>query len=227
MITPKESPSRAILERIADDYRRRGYEVLVEPRGQDLPSFLADSTPDMIARRANENVVIEVKSSPEYVDQAQVNAIAHRIAEEPGWQFVLMAPSPNRIAASGALTTLDEEAIRRLLDEAITLAQSGHATAALMLAWSATEGIVRLLVTRHGLPVDRDDPSTLIRSLASEGYLSDDDFHILNETYRLRSAVAHGRVAVVGSASADDAVNATQALARLSAGLLSELPASA
>src|SRR5947207_14926270 len=96
MITPKEAPSREVLERIADDYRRRGYQVIVGPRGPDLPEFLSDATPDIIARGAHDSIVIEVKERPEHIDPAKINAVAQRVREQPGWQFVLMAARPHK-----------------------------------------------------------------------------------------------------------------------------------
>ncbi|MEP6495914.1 MAG: hypothetical protein ABJF01_24755 [bacterium] len=226
MITPRESPSHAILERIADEYRRRGYEVIVEPNGTDLPLFLAGAIPDMIARRANERLVIEVKNSPSEVDRAQVDTIAQRIANEPGWQFVLMATGPQRTVDPPESIALDEAGIKGRLDEASALLNTGHVEAALMLAWAATEAVMRLLVAKHHLGIDRDDASTLIRSLVSEGYIDEDGFRLLNEAFRLRSAVAHGRRPIRGDVAAD-ANKTARTLSQLSRSLLQELPASA
>ena len=35
---------------VAEEYRDRGYDVILEPLTQQLPDFLAGYTPDMIAR---------------------------------------------------------------------------------------------------------------------------------------------------------------------------------
>jgi hypothetical protein len=226
MITPKEGHSRELLERIADDYRRRGYNVVVEPKGNDLPRFLSGATPDIIARGATESLVIELKSSPKDVDPAQVNAIAQRIAKEPGWRFVLMATKPEQTLPGSEVSTLDEKSIRHGLAEASSLLNSGHLEAALMIAWAATEAILRLIVARHELPVDRYDPATLIRSLVSEGYIGEDAFRQLNDAFRLRSALAHG-FRPSRKESAAEAKQATQALSRLSQTLLGELSVSA
>src|SRR6266568_4860926 len=193
MIIPKESPSREVLERIAEGYRRRGYDVLVEPRGKDLPPFLSDATPDLIARRGSGGLVIEVKRSPERVDPNQLNAIAKRVSEHPGWHFVLMATEPKGPETSNEPSSpLDEDDIRQRLDETRSLLNEGHLEAALMLGWAATEAILRLIAAREGLSLDRNDTRSLLRSLASEGFIGSEDFRQLNNALRLRSPIAHG-----------------------------------
>jgi REase_AHJR-like len=222
MITPKESPPRELLERIAEDYRRRGFEVLIEPKGKDLPEFLADATPDMIANRANEYLVIEVKRAPKAVDPEQVAAISKRLAAHPGWRLVLMAPEPPYRGIDSDLLTLDEQSIKDRFDEASTLIAQGHAEAALMLAWSATEALLRLIASRYKVKTDRLDPAALLRALASEGVLNSDDLHQLNSTYQMRSAFAHGlRPSRVDM---DELARATNGLGKLSKRWLRQLP---
>ncbi|MHC5833859.1 MAG: hypothetical protein ACYT04_000000102130, partial [Nostoc sp.] len=53
---------RERLLKLADEYREKGYEVFFHPNPEDLPDFLNHYSPDMIVRRGEENVVIEVKS---------------------------------------------------------------------------------------------------------------------------------------------------------------------
>jgi hypothetical protein len=50
-----------VIAKVADEYRRRGYDVAVKPSGADLPDFLGDFKPDLIARNGTESVVVEVK----------------------------------------------------------------------------------------------------------------------------------------------------------------------
>jgi hypothetical protein len=163
----------------------------VEPRGNQLPEFLAGATPDLIARRENENLVIEVKRSPTEADREQLSTIADRISRQPGWRFILMAPRATDDTTE--LTSSDESAIHELLREADIVSRLNLPASALMSAWAAAEGAVRLRLSRSGIPVPRADTATLVRTLASEGLITDDDFHLLNDAYQLRSAVAHGR----------------------------------
>jgi hypothetical protein len=226
MIIPNESPSRVMLERIASEFRRQGYDVLVEPRGHELPDFLSDAAPDLIARRQHENIVIEAKRSPSKADREQISVIAARIAQQPGWQFVLMAPRAPDDTETTELTMADESAIRELLQEADAIARLNMPAAALMSAWAATEGAVRLLIIRSGIRVDRGDAATLVRALASEGLISDVDFHLLNDAHRFGGAIAHGRQAVRDEV-ASRAQRTTQDLVQFASRILTELRSAA
>ena len=221
MITPKEYPSKKVLQRIADDYRRRGYEVSIAPTGNDLPGFLSHDTPDIIAHRGDEHLVIEVKHSPKDVDPVQLRAIADRIESEPGWRYVVLA-TPEAAREQQSLQTVDEQTVRRQLKESQLLLDSRHPEAALMLVWAATEAVLRLLVTRHHLRITRGDAASLIRLLASEGLIGEDAFGQLIDGLELRRSVAHGSRAL-SMDSADEAAKVTRTLASLSEGLLRDL----
>ena len=56
-----DTERRKLLE-VAREYRKQGYEVVIEPREEQLPSFLHSFQPDIIARNNEETVVIEIKS---------------------------------------------------------------------------------------------------------------------------------------------------------------------
>ncbi len=62
MATPTANLERERLIKLAEEYRDKGYEILIHPNLEDLPDFLRNYRPDMIARREDEAVVIEVKS---------------------------------------------------------------------------------------------------------------------------------------------------------------------
>lgn len=53
---------REELLKIAEQYRNQGYEVVFQPSPEDLPDFLKNFRPDLLARRENEAVIVEVKS---------------------------------------------------------------------------------------------------------------------------------------------------------------------
>ena len=49
------------IKQIADDFRSRGYRVLVEPTATDIPPFLENFRPNMIAHGPEDSVVVVVK----------------------------------------------------------------------------------------------------------------------------------------------------------------------
>ena len=62
MATPTANLERERLLKLAEEYRDHGYEISIHPNSEDLPDFLRNYRPDMIARREDDAVVIEVKS---------------------------------------------------------------------------------------------------------------------------------------------------------------------
>lgn len=184
---------RQRLERIAEEYRSKGYDVLVEPSGPDLPPFLGDHRPDLIARRGDERLVVKLKPSSSEAEHDQVRGLAERIEREPGWRFVLIAASPAEELLPGErLALLSDPEVEQHLRQARLLLQSGQREAALLLAWAAIEGQLRALAKREEIPLPRPDTLTLLRQLVSLGLIDRDHYGTLTEAFRARSAVAHG-----------------------------------
>src|SRR5438105_3631640 len=94
MSGPDWSPEKTEVERIAQDYRERGYAVTIDPSVSELPDFVHEYRPDIIARSAKESVVIEVRSVHNDSDSQRLKAMAQRVESRPGWRFVFVAPAP-------------------------------------------------------------------------------------------------------------------------------------
>jgi hypothetical protein len=47
---------------IAEGYRNRGYEVSEGPSPAQLPDFLSGYRPDLLVRRGDEAIIVELKS---------------------------------------------------------------------------------------------------------------------------------------------------------------------
>jgi len=70
-----------------------GYEVELEPLPDRLPAALRGFRPDLIARRLDENVVVEVTSSP---FERKITDIARAVDSMAGWRFDLVVTSQRR-----------------------------------------------------------------------------------------------------------------------------------
>lgn len=53
-----------VIRQYADWYAQQGYQVSVEPPPRELPEFLRTPASHMIAQRDDENMVVEIKTSP-------------------------------------------------------------------------------------------------------------------------------------------------------------------
>ncbi len=183
---------------LVQEYRDRGYDVLVEP--DRLPDLPADTRVDLLARKDDEVVLIEVKSRASLADQPRLRELARAIEGRPGWRFELVLAGAGEDAALPEGTPLPEEAsslgrrdVARAVAESEALIASGHSEAALLLAWSITEATLRLLADTEGISLRREgDPPYVLKQLAVNGALSREDYHSLMNILRLRNVVAHG-----------------------------------
>ncbi len=75
---------------IAASYKKQGY-LVTEPSAPGLlPKFLADCHPDLIAEKAGDHVVIEVKASHALKGANDLTELAERVAAQPGWRLELV-----------------------------------------------------------------------------------------------------------------------------------------
>jgi hypothetical protein len=181
-----------VIAKVAEDYRQRGYEVDVVPRGPRLPEFLGGFQPDLIARSPSESVVVEVKVGTRTSVAERFREVAERVSRQPGWRFSLVFVNPDRPdelseAEPAPLSMLQERA-----RNADALSQAGQPEAAFLLFFSAVEGILRFLGQRARLPLESLPPSTLIRELYSAGEISRAQFESLMRFLPIRNELVHG-----------------------------------
>lgn len=181
-----------VIAKVAEDYRRRGYEVEVAPSGPSLPEFLGGFQPDLIARSPDESVVVEVKVGTRTSVAERLRDVAERVSRQPGWRFALVFVGPDQL---DQLSDAQPESLSRLqerVQNADALIRSGQSEAAFLLLWSALEGILRLLGHRARLPLETLPPSTLIRELYSAGEISMKQFDSLMRLLPVRNRLVHG-----------------------------------
>ncbi len=178
------SPEREFLEQVAERYRSDGYVVSVAPRNE-LPAFLRDVQPDLIAKRGSENVVVELKRQT--VDQS-LRRLAEIVSRQPGWRLDVVIYEPD---FADPRRLVGKETVKAALKDAEQIANLGQLQAGLLAVSSAFEAAAVLALQKHGIervPASAD----LLKTLVSEGLISDDDYSALAEVSRLRNRVAHG-----------------------------------
>src|SRR5712671_6114352 len=129
-----------LLEKVAKKYRKEGYDVLVAPAQDKLPDFLRGQTVDLIGRKGNQSVAVQVKRRDELRD---VPAFTGVISSQPGWSLdVVVYPlTSEEFPSNGGHQ--DPEYTTVLIDDAEKLLNQGSLNAALLIAWSATEAVMR------------------------------------------------------------------------------------
>lgn len=182
------------LDKIAERYRAEGYEVILQPRGKDVPEFLDRLEPDLIARNSSESVVVEVKTRADLATDYNLRHLASVIDAQPGWRFDVVVTNPEiwpDEVSSGAVERNTSE-IRSLTRTAAKLVSLGELEAAYLIAGSAAEAAMREVARRHEIPLERKHPQFVINTLYSEGMLSRSDYDKLEEAMRVRNTVGHG-----------------------------------
>ena len=122
MATPTANTERERLLKLADEYRDKGYAVSFHPIPEDLPDFLRSYRPDMIVRRGEEAVVIEVKSRSSLNSSSTqyLRNLAQAVEQHPGWRFELVVTNPDDTTYSQkAEGSFQEHEIRSRLQVAI------------------------------------------------------------------------------------------------------------
>ena len=184
---------RQKLQEIAAEYEARGYEVLVEPRPEQLPEFLAGFRPDLVARGPNESVVVEVKVGTQTAASERFRELAETIQRQPGWRFSLVVIDPRSDeVAPPTQQLLDRQAIVDRLGRANELLKTGATDAAFLLMWVAVEALLRHIATREGLPLERVPSSSLMKELFSLGILSRSELEVAQRAFSVRNALVHG-----------------------------------
>lgn len=77
-------------KRIARQYRTLGYDVVERPEPQHLPDFIRDTAPDLVARSASDNVVVEIKRHAALKGSNDLVGLAERVSDRPGWRLELV-----------------------------------------------------------------------------------------------------------------------------------------
>jgi hypothetical protein len=187
------------LQRIAKRYEDEGYEVIVQPHGQAIPSFANGYEPDLIASRGKAKVVVQVKRDRlELAHDRSVSRLAEITNAQPGWRFDLIileaAETPLEEAAARAAEPSAKQ-IEQLLVHAQKSASADETLASFVLAWSGLEAAMRFKTRSAGLGGAQPmSPTVLVRVLYAAGLLSSAELRHLDKTSKIRDQIVHGFV---------------------------------
>ena len=192
---------------VAAKYEANGYQVILEPGAADLPDFLGGYRPDFIARLGKDTVLVEVKPAASSETMERYRELAETVHARPGWRLdLVLGGQPDSLLLPGPLPVMSAENVTRRYQEAERLLQDGHHEAALLIAWAATEAALRLLAERNAVTYQRSNTPTLLKQLVSQGILDRARYQELWDSYKGRSALAHGFVSKEESTSAQSVI---------------------
>jgi len=184
---------RRKMQEVANDYETRGYRVLIEPAPTELPPFLANFRPDIVAYGPEDSIVVEVKVGTRTATSARYRELAETLQQHPGWRFSLVVVDPRSDdVAPATQPLLNREKIVERLKEAEELLQQGVKEAAFVLLWVSIEALLRHIASREGLPLERVPSSALLKELFSLGLLSRHGLDIALRAFSVRNSLVHG-----------------------------------
>lgn len=174
------------LDQARERYEAEGYTYCLEER---LPPPFDAFVADAVAKRNEELVIVEARSADmNGQTRDRLVRLADIVAAEAGWRVDIVTYEPEVEPQS----PLREDIVRRI-EEAQQVAPVSP-DGAVLLAWSAVEGALRLAGNQLGLSLAQDlPPRDLVRSLAIDGVISDNQAKELDAFARMRNEVAHGR----------------------------------
>lgn len=185
--------SRTLEARIAQDYEAKGFEVIREPKDQDLPFDLGSYRPDLLVQTPEGmGYIVEVKTNAEQVSVERFREIAATVAKHKGWRFLLVTGddvSGSNIPANDLLSWVQIEARLETGRRLITLQEFEGAFVAL---WGVLEALLRNQAQLAGIPIERLPASSLINHLYSQGELSMIQFDKVKELFAIRNRLVHG-----------------------------------
>ena len=185
-----------VLEKVAEQYRKEGYDVVVRPNKDDLPDFLKQEEIDLVAQKGSTQIAIQVKTREQLYDINAAQALVPkftRIGSRNGWSFDLVvfpSRSSEGLPRNGAAQGPDYA--KSIIAEADALIQSGALRGGLVLAWSAAEAAMRDAARRENIEIEDQTPRFLIKSLYANGVVSREQYDRLGEYLALRNGVIHG-----------------------------------
>ncbi len=175
---------------IAAEYLAKGCQVLRQVPLDFLPGFCAD----MVVKDGYEIKVVEVKTRPSLAANPGLQEFERIINSRPGWRFVLqLVGEPERLDAVEKAPSLDEVGILDRLSQAETALDAGLNEAAFLLAWTAAEATVRMMVKAEGIAVERaTNPAYTLGMAVAHGAIDRSDYRHLFKIMEYRNAIAHG-----------------------------------
>lgn len=178
---------------VAEDYRSRSFEVIEEPSPDQLPDFLSAYRPDLLIRKGDVAIVVEVKTRASLAADPQVRDLAQLLQKHPGWSFELVVVGEQeKLDTPETARPFDRVDIQKSMQTAGELLDSGFAEAGFVLAWSGLEATVRLLTEEEGISLDRFTPLYILKQAVTNGVISRDDYNLLMSALKYRNAVVHG-----------------------------------
>ncbi len=177
---------------VAREYRRGGYDVMEQPRGDSLPAFLRGFAPDLIVMKDDDRAVVEIKTAEGLRGSNEIKELAVAIERHAGWRFELISLGARK---DTALAGPSEDSLEHLLAFSLTAYDLGQRDLSLIYLVSVLDELVRDAAMRYRIKGRDRSPGAIIAELAFQGIIDGTTADVLDEAWDRRNAIVHGRPA--------------------------------
>lgn len=171
------------IDKLVEDYEREGWRV------EDSTSAAKqlDFQPDLVLKRGEEVLVVEVKRTG-FVSDRAISRMRSKVEEMPNWRFDLKLIPPSR--EFRAQRPVGKDIIRRI-GVAQRLLAEGFASESFILTWTVVEAILRNLVEPSGDNLPEAPVQLICRAYEAEA-ITDAELRSIQRSYEIRNRLVHG-----------------------------------
>ncbi len=170
-------------------YETAGYEIL-SPKSTVLPEPLRHFTPDFVAEKNGERVLVEVTGVMHEPKLNKLAELKEQIDKLPGWRLDVYLPTQQSRAVETSAYSNEQVEVR--LRESKSLLSEARSELALVSAWIALEAVLRNLGLEATSMNRPPDSLTMLAHLYEQGKLSPTQYETLKQARALRNRIVHG-----------------------------------
>ncbi|RDK82774.1 hypothetical protein [Marinirhabdus gelatinilytica] len=183
------------IKELAREYEEKGFQVFIEPERNLLPDFLKDYHPDLILKKGELNIVVEVKTSETIKNSQYLKELSAKINSLENWKFELVITNPrvkdNLINNKFQEFSLIE--IENRLNKVSNSIDKNFLEPYFLYAWSLFEASSRAILKADQPKAERKlNPTANIKQLYSYGIIGRIDYEWLNKISQIRNHIVHG-----------------------------------
>jgi hypothetical protein len=194
MNTPFRVVDGARVPEIAEELASRGWQVIRDPDPGLFPFDTDGYSPSLLARKGDENVIVEVRTVGRLVGTGRFLDVAEEVRRHAGWRFVRVTPEDVDVAVvlegGDPIPTWDQLADR--IARAEDLYRAKEVDRAFLSLWVALEGVLRRDAVETAIPIERLVTHVLLAELYSYGDLGMEWYDSARALLEVRDRVIHG-----------------------------------
>lgn len=179
------------IKEVANQYIQKGYTVFIDPVSHDIPDFLKNFSPDIIAISNDDKVIIEVKSKTTLINSKELESMANLINQQAGWRFELIVTNSKNLENENQ-EELSLNDVITMLTEAEKLLEYDFLKQSFITAWSAFETVVRNKLKQENVKSEHTNIAQSIKNLYTFGLVSKQEYDFLQNQFKIRNLVVHG-----------------------------------